>query len=196
MAHVAKAETYDAECLYHGVVAAEVGNERLVVVGILHAGHLAKHRYGGCIFNVLAAMYGYIEHIAEPQYEGRYAESDNKAHEQNDKAAGADLLIAYGSLNQSHIGLVDGLLQGYLLTLVEQIGVECLLERLLALYVEALLLLFGSTGHAACEHVFVGTCSLQAHFERIDITAQRRGYGLTHLCKLAVHFAHHGLVFA
>ena len=72
-------------------------------------------------------------------------------------------------------------LQGDLLTLVEQVGIECFLEGLLALDVDAALFLFGRTGDFAGQRELVAACVAQLQFERVDVVSQRGRDGLSDL---------------
>ena len=193
MAHVAQAEAHDAEGFNEGRVAREFRDERLAR-GVLHVGDFAEQGHRDNVRHILAAVDGDVERHAQPDEEGGDGKADEERHEHDDGTARTHLLVAERTFHEAHVGFVDGLLESHLLALVEEVGVERLLQGLLALDADALLLLVGSTGNLAREEVLVAAGIVELKLERGDVVLQRGADALAELLELAVHVADHALV--
>ena len=195
MLHEAHAVTQDAERLDNGGVAGLVADEG-GGIGLLEAGNFAQHGHRRVIFHLTPSVNGHVHLEHNPQNGCGYQQTYDEGYEHDDAAPRAHLLFTNRSFDYAHIGLVDGLLQGHLLTLVEQVSVECLLERLLALYVKAYFLLLRCARYAAHEHLLVGLSIAELHFKRLDHTLGRGGNGCTHLLEFTVEFTYQCLLLA
>ena len=196
LGHEVQVEAQQAEGLAHAVVALLI-HHNLRLVEARDVRYLTDDGYGGVLLDVATATHTDIQqrHGVEDA-EGQH-ETDDEGHQHNHAGARRNgKLTAEGLLDDADVGLLNGQLQGRLLTLVQQVGVQGLLDGLLAGDVDDLLLLLRHTGNHALQFAFLAQGLTGLQVDRLGITLHGGQDGLLHLAQVGIHLTNAGCTFA